>query len=517
MTGGQQEEEPTPRWDFFISYTGVDRGWAEWVAWQLEAAGLRVLIQAWDFIPGSNWAVRMQQGVSQADRTIALLSEAYLTSIYGQAEWQAAQAADPLGFASRLVPIRITDCPRPGLLGQIVSFDLFDVPAATAAARLLEQVRILRAGRAKPPAAPVFPGLADTPGSTTVLTSPPRTPGRRQPVPPPAPGPLVRGTPVRRAVLHHGSQLSRALGAPGIRAVMWSPNDRLLAAGSDDSTVTVWDVANPATPARRATLTDHRHGSVKAVGWSPDGHLLATGCADSTVQLWEMTDPASPARRAALTDHRDWVEALAWSPDRHVLATGNRDGTVTFWDVANPLTPTRRTTLTDHRSPVRAVAWSPDGHLLATGNRDGTVTVWDVVSPLTPARRATLTDHRGPVRAVAWSPDSRLLASGSADSTVQLWGMADPASPARRATLTGHRGWVEAVAWSPDGHLLAAGSVDSTVTLWEVTSIAAPTRRATLTDHRGPVEAVAWSPDSHLLATGGADWTVIVWELPDAR
>ncbi|WP_416219215.1 toll/interleukin-1 receptor domain-containing protein [Frankia sp. Cas4] len=37
-------------WDFFISYTESDRAWAEWVAWQLEVAGYRVLVQAWDFV-----------------------------------------------------------------------------------------------------------------------------------------------------------------------------------------------------------------------------------------------------------------------------------------------------------------------------------------------------------------------------------------------------------------------------------------------------------------------------------
>ena len=39
---------------FFISYTAVDRAWAEWIAWQLEAAGHRVVVQAWDFRPGEN-------------------------------------------------------------------------------------------------------------------------------------------------------------------------------------------------------------------------------------------------------------------------------------------------------------------------------------------------------------------------------------------------------------------------------------------------------------------------------
>ncbi len=304
-SAGKGTAAAAPRWDFFVSYTAVDRGWAEWVAWQLEDAGLRVLIQAWDFIPGSNWAVRMQQGVSQADRTIALLSDTYLTSVYGQAEWQAAQAADPLGFASRLVPIRIADCPRPGLLGQIVSFDLFDVPAAAAAARLLEQVKILRAGRAKPPVAPIFPGLADLPGVPTVSTTPLMIPVETHPVPPPAArSQLVRaGTPVGRAVLRHGSQLSRALGAPGIRAVMWSPNGRLLATGSTDNTVQLWEMTDPATPTRRAVLTDHR-GPAEAVGWSPDGRLLATGSADWTVIIWELPGEREPSRLPARQHNR---------------------------------------------------------------------------------------------------------------------------------------------------------------------------------------------------------------------
>jgi len=40
---------------FFVSYTQADRAWAERVAWVLEEARYRVLIQAGDFVPGSNW------------------------------------------------------------------------------------------------------------------------------------------------------------------------------------------------------------------------------------------------------------------------------------------------------------------------------------------------------------------------------------------------------------------------------------------------------------------------------
>ena len=52
----------------------ADRTWAEWIAWQLEENGYRVLIQAWDMVPGNNWTHRMQQGIRQAKRTVAVLS-----------------------------------------------------------------------------------------------------------------------------------------------------------------------------------------------------------------------------------------------------------------------------------------------------------------------------------------------------------------------------------------------------------------------------------------------------------
>ena len=51
----------TAKKDFFISYNKADRGWAEWIAWQLEAAGYTVIIQAWDFRPGMNCMAEMHQ------------------------------------------------------------------------------------------------------------------------------------------------------------------------------------------------------------------------------------------------------------------------------------------------------------------------------------------------------------------------------------------------------------------------------------------------------------------------
>jgi len=145
--------------DFFISYTEPDIRWAEWIAWQLEAAEYTVLVQAWDAVPGSHLTSTLQTGITRADRTLALLSDAYLSSIDGNAEWQAVLRDDPGGLARKLVPVRIENCQQRGLLGQVARIDLFGLSQDDARRRLLDQVAAAKAGRLKPPVEPAFPGL----------------------------------------------------------------------------------------------------------------------------------------------------------------------------------------------------------------------------------------------------------------------------------------------------------------------------------------------------------------------
>ncbi len=176
-----------------MSYTGVDVGWAEWIAWQLEDAGYKVLLQKWDMVAGSNRMVAITEGMLRSEHTIAVVSTTYLTSVYGQQEWQAAVQADPQGFARKLIPLRIENCEPPGLLGQIVSFDLFGHPAETARRHLLDTIATTLAGRAKPPIEPtfpvlypasVFPGPAPAGPATPTHRSPPSFPDTSVPVEP---------------------------------------------------------------------------------------------------------------------------------------------------------------------------------------------------------------------------------------------------------------------------------------------------------------------------------------------
>jgi hypothetical protein len=139
---------------FFISYTGADQAWAEWIAETLEQAGHRTVLQAWDFRPGENFIQRMNQALAEAERVLAVLSPAYFQSEYARDEWTAALVRDR-GQADRLLPVRVAKAEVPPLLANRIYIDLVDLDEEPAAERLVAGVQ---PGRARPAGKRPFPG-----------------------------------------------------------------------------------------------------------------------------------------------------------------------------------------------------------------------------------------------------------------------------------------------------------------------------------------------------------------------
>jgi tetratricopeptide (TPR) repeat protein len=157
------------RIDFFISHAGADRAWAEWVAWQLEAAGYTVELDVWDWAPGQSFVTAMSDALDRADRVAALFSEAYFErSRWTTEEWSAA--------VRRLVPVRVEDLPSakiPSVLRPLIFCDLFGLDADRARRVLLAAAQ----GPRRPDGEPQFPGRGRPGGPGRFGGSGPRLPG----------------------------------------------------------------------------------------------------------------------------------------------------------------------------------------------------------------------------------------------------------------------------------------------------------------------------------------------------
>jgi tetratricopeptide (TPR) repeat protein len=146
---------PKPSLDFFISYAGQDRAWAEWIGEVVKEAGYKTKMQTWDFRPRQIFPIQMQEATRDCDRTLAVISPTYFASSYTPPEWAAALAVDPKGLSGKLVPVRVGSFKPEGLFAALAYIDLAGLDEDTARVSLLEG---LAKGRTKARYKPGYPG-----------------------------------------------------------------------------------------------------------------------------------------------------------------------------------------------------------------------------------------------------------------------------------------------------------------------------------------------------------------------
>lgn len=281
-------------------------------------------------------------------------------------------------------------------------------------------------------------------------------------------------------------------------SVAFSADGKWLASGDESATVQVWRTdQSGAGP----TMREQYSQPVRAVAFHPDRPILASGSYDRKVRIWDLREPQS----RILGEHPGGVTSLSFASDGSTLASASRDGTVCLWD---PNTLTRRLEVPSfHKSCIWTLAVSPDGKWLATGGDDRTVRLWNLEGDSRAAR--ILGRHEMYVRAAAFSRDGKLLASGSRDGTVRLWHVHEPEK--EPIILRGFDLGVGALAFSLDSKTLAIAGWDHTVQLRDVDfPTAAP---IILKGHRDGVSSLAFSPADGTLASGSYDRAIILWKV----
>lgn len=136
--------------DFFISYNHADKHWAQGTGDWLDRAGFSTILQATNFVAGSNFVSEMHAAVDQARRIILILSPDYLSAPFPESEWTAVFAKDPTNKDRTLIPVRVRECEPGGLLRPIVYIDLVGLHADQAREKFLTEITAMLQGKRQP-------------------------------------------------------------------------------------------------------------------------------------------------------------------------------------------------------------------------------------------------------------------------------------------------------------------------------------------------------------------------------
>lgn len=200
-----------------------------------------------------------------------------------------------------------------------------------------------------------------------------------------------------------------------------------LAACSSDRIIRMF----PSSNSLPVLLTNAHTKTIRCITFSSDAKLLAAGSFDSTISIWKRSGDSSSFTWkciSTLQGHDSEVKDVSFSFDDSFLASCGRDKSIWVWSVQyegedEDFDIQSHSLLTDHSQDVKCVKWHPSMMLFASASYDNTIKIFAADEDDEFNCVATLLGHTETAWRVEFIPKHNLLVSASSDSTIKFWKM----------------------------------------------------------------------------------------------
>ncbi|MGF1935319.1 MAG: hypothetical protein RM347_013075 [Nostoc sp. ChiQUE02] len=223
-----------------------------------------------------------------------------------------------------------------------------------------------------------------------------------------------------------------------ITSISLSLNGKMLASGSEDNTVKLWNIES-------RDFKPFDDSEAQSVSFSPNGHIIASISNNNRVQFWQHNH-----NKSLLATLPGSNSAVSFSKFDHTLvASASQDKTVQLWRQNGKFLSTLRGEVIDG-------SFSSDGKTIALiSNDDYSVSLFGNDGQ----RISNLKGHKGRVYKICFSQDGQTIATASQDKSIKLW----KRDGTLLKKLEGYNIPINSMSLSPNGQNIVILDVDNTV------------------------------------------------------